>query len=75
MNEPIEAQALINLAELPDGSIAMNMIYEGGFNKRNKAHIIALKIDKWLKENSTAVNFETVNGEDVAPTTLPLPGL
>lgn len=75
MNDPIEAHALINLAELPDGSIAMNLIYEGGFNKRNKAHIIALKIDNWLKENSTAVNFETINGEDVAPTTLPLPGL
>lgn len=75
MEDIVEAQATLNFAELPDGQIAMNIIYEGGFNRRNRAHVIMKKVDEWLKEHSASVSHETINGEDVTPTTLPSPRL
>lgn len=57
------------------GSINMNVVYEGGFDKERPLHRFCVNLLNYLEREAITKGFETVNGEEVLPSTCPEPRL
>lgn len=60
-----------NFAEGPDGTVAFNAVFIGGFDQNKPTHRFAMNLIKYLESEAVSKSFRMVNGEETEVTTLP----
>lgn len=60
-----------NFAEGPNGTVAFGAHFVGGFDRTKRTHRFAVNLLHYLESEAVSKSFETVNDEEVAPSTLP----
>jgi len=60
-----------NFAQGPNGTVAFNAVFVGGFDQNKAVHRFAMNLMKYLESEAVSKSFEVVNGQETTPSTLP----
>lgn len=60
-----------NFAQGPNGTVAFNAVFVGGFDQNKAVHRFAMNLMTYLESEAVSKSFEVVNGQETIPSTLP----